>query len=151
MTNLLIFWFIDLAVKALLLGVVNTSILQWRARKLQNWGISYKKAFYVSLKAGLVGLLSQSAIRFVIGFVGLENAEQEAAFLNLAGFLFLLSGWFFFHSSELIRLAGTSRSLSVSEARAISTSVFWYSVAACIVLAMVFNILHLTIFSFKSV
>ena len=87
----------------LLWSFLNAAILLWRARKLKNWSIRYKDAYFVSLKAGLIGLVFADAAVLAVAFAG--NTSEDL--LKYVGLLFGVVAWWFAHSSALLKLAGT--------------------------------------------
>ena len=103
----------------LLWTIFNTSILQWRARKLRNLSISYKDAFVVSIKAVLVGMVVGNVVAFAFAFSG--NPDLKS--IDRIGFPIGLLAWWFVHSNALFELLGSSSLLSMKDARSISTSV----------------------------
>lgn len=121
------------AIGVLLWSFLNAAILLWRARKLKSWAIRYKDAYVVSLKAGLIGLVFADAAIFTVAFAG--NTSEDL--MKYVGLLFGVVAWWFAHSSALLKLAGTSKPLTVKDARAISASVFGYLFGALFALALI--------------
>lgn len=111
---------------------LNASILQWRAKNLRNWSISYKDAYLISIKSGLVSLIVCDTYLVAIIFFGISNK-----LLNTFGPLIGLVSWWFVHSNGLLKLAGPSSFLSTKNARAISVSVFVYFIIVIFSLALI--------------
>jgi hypothetical protein len=114
-------------------AILNAPILQWRARSLRNWHIKYKHAYLVSIKAGFIALIVGDAAVLSIAISGNTNEQ----FLNLVGFVFGLTSWWFSHSSALLKLADSTGSITVKEARSISTSVIGYIIGGLFALGFV--------------
>jgi hypothetical protein len=125
--------FLGQVIGVLLWSFLNAAILLWRARKLKNWAIRYKDAYAVSLKAGLIGLVSADAAILAVAFLG--NTSEDL--LKYVGLLFGVVAWWFAHSSALLKLPGALALLTVKDARAISASVFGFLFGAYFALALI--------------
>jgi len=126
-------------------AVINAPILQWRARTLRNWYIKYKHAYMISIKAGFVALIVGDAAVLSIAFSGNTNEQ----FLKLVGFAFGITSWWFAHSSALLKLADSTDSLTVKEARSISTSVIGYLIAGLFALVLVVGLIASVVSTLK--
>lgn len=106
---------------------LNAAMLQWRARALENWNIRYRTAYFVSLKAGLIGTGFAWATALAVVFAGIGSTNPLGQLATGLG----MAAWWFAHSNALIKLAArNSIPLTVEEARAISTSVIGYLLVA---------------------
>ena len=128
-------------VGVLLWSFLNAAILLWRARKLKSWAIRYKDAYIVSLKAGIIGLVFADAAVVAVAFAG--GASEDL--LKYVGLLFGIGAWWFAHSNALLKLASTSFTLTVKDARAISASVFGYLFGALFALGLIVVLIVLVV------
>ncbi len=111
-------------VGVLLGALLNAALLIWRALKLRNWVIHYRNAYVVSIKAGFVAVVCADVATIAVALVGGTNDKL----LDNVGLLFGLVGWWFMHSSALIKLAGSANPITVKDARALSASVFSFGI-----------------------
>lgn len=114
-------------------SILNAPMLQWRARKLRSWAIEYKRAYLVSIKAGLVGVIIGDIAVLSTALSGNTNERT----LNIVGLIFGIGSWWFAHSNALLKLADPRGSLTVKDARSISTSVIGYVIGAVFALGVV--------------
>lgn len=105
-------------------ALLNAPILQWRARKLKHWSIRYKDAYLVSIKAGLIAAVLSFVV--TLGILLLVPADVDPL-AQLVGLIVALLSWWLAHSNALLKLSGPHSLLSVSDARAISSSVLGFT------------------------
>lgn len=126
-------------------SLLNAPILQWRARTLKNWNISYKNAYFVSIKSGFMALIIGDAAVLSIALSG--NAREQ--WINLVGFIIGATSWWFAHSNALLKLAGPTGILTVKDARSVSASVFGYLIGSLFALVLVVALIASAVSMFK--
>ncbi len=126
-------------------AILNAPMLQWRASALRSWHIKYKHAYLVSIKAGFIALIVGNAAVLSLAFSGNMNEQ----FLNLVGFVFGITSWWFAHSRALLKLADSTKSITVKEARLISTSVIGYIIGGLFALGLVLVLIVIAVSPLK--
>lgn len=141
MTELIELIIIQILVVTFWSCVLNAPILQYRARKLTNWYIDYKDAALVSVKAGIAGVIIGFITMFIIALVDNTNIKL----LKSLGMLFGIAAWWFILSNGLLNLTDPARTLSLKEARAISSSVLRFYIIFALIVALIVILLGVLI------
>lgn len=101
--------------------LITAPVLQWRARVQRNWYIAYKSALAVSIKAGVVAVVFGDAAVLSLAFA-VADSDAQQLIESLGGLVGLVT-WWFAHSNALLKLGNTEETISLRDARAITTGV----------------------------
>ena len=126
-------------------AVLAAPILQWRARKLQDYHLTYKDASILSMKAGFIAVIVRNAFVIALALMGIVIGPGFKILSILLGVI----EWWFFSSNAILKLDNSNSLLTVKDARSISTSTLICFIAGILAFNATLIIIYKVLISLK--